>query len=618
MKTSKLHRDVIIGLTGLTLALSGPVSAKTDAELLQLSNDVASLQSLPASALKDELLQLDEVVRAKAIRKLNKLGIRAHDLRSLRVDPTGMLFYAHKAPERVTTAPPLAKKTLRDAASRASATLSEAETFNLSSKPDSPNTFYLDFNGYNMPRSSPWRFGSSSVAEVTANSYDADGNLSAFSTQELSDIAEIWRQVAEDFAPFNVNVTTKEPRSLPVTAHAPDPKFIHYGDHVAHVVFTNSSDTNGALLPGGRFNLSAGYMGLWGTTDLRHYTPTFVYTNKFVESVSDIAEETSHQLGHVLGLKDHEVRLDFGTHTAITSAGNSNWAPIMSFTENSLGKGVKVTQWSDGNFPDSDTSDQDDVRIIRSQLGAAKSDHEKKRFTDATPLLVDADGTIRSTDLNSSPVVLNAENKGIISRRHDRDLFKFYAKPGRFMLTAKGHRTLSEPSRGGNLNIRLSLFDQKGRLLDVTDRSDRDATLDRLLDWGLYYIAVEGIASRDAGNYGSMGHYFLSGKMENGPANPANFPIPVSKAFDDYFKVRNPGGKGTFRPLANDHGVKLKMTGVSAARHGTVSFQPGGLINYVPASGFTGQDEFTYTMQDKTGRTSSATVHITVIGPSGS
>jgi hypothetical protein len=38
--------------------------------------------------------------------------------------------------------------------------------------------------------------------------YDIDGNLASFSPTELSNIVAIWRGVSEDYAPFNVDVTT--------------------------------------------------------------------------------------------------------------------------------------------------------------------------------------------------------------------------------------------------------------------------------------------------------------------------------------------------------------------------------------------------------------------------
>ena len=44
--------------------------------------------------------------------------------------------------------------------------------------------------------------------------YDTDGNATSFSAAEISSISEIWARVAEDFAPFNINVTTVEPPSF--------------------------------------------------------------------------------------------------------------------------------------------------------------------------------------------------------------------------------------------------------------------------------------------------------------------------------------------------------------------------------------------------------------------
>jgi hypothetical protein len=38
-----------------------------------------------------------------------------------------------------------------------------------------------------------------------------DGNPSSFSTSERATILSVWRTVSEDFAPFNVDVTTEDP-----------------------------------------------------------------------------------------------------------------------------------------------------------------------------------------------------------------------------------------------------------------------------------------------------------------------------------------------------------------------------------------------------------------------
>lgn len=42
-------------------------------------------------------------------------------------------------------------------------------------------------------------------------SYDTDGNPNSFSAGELLNIKNIWRGVAEDFAPFDIDVTTEDP-----------------------------------------------------------------------------------------------------------------------------------------------------------------------------------------------------------------------------------------------------------------------------------------------------------------------------------------------------------------------------------------------------------------------
>ena len=73
----------------------------------------------------------------------------------------------------------------------------------------------------------------------------------------------------------------------------------------------------------------------------------------------------------------------------------------------------------------------------------------------------------------------------------------------------------------------------------------------------------------------------------------------------------------TIDVLANDRddeGDPLTITRTSTSGHGTVSLRPEG-IRYDPNSGFTGNDEFTYTVIDGYGGTSTATVRIVVTAP---
>ena len=71
----------------------------------------------------------------------------------------------------------------------------------LASRPGAAASLYLDFDG-NVERQ--W----GNHANVVTPAYDSDNNPAAFGEAELAAIREIWARVAEDYAPFNINVTT--------------------------------------------------------------------------------------------------------------------------------------------------------------------------------------------------------------------------------------------------------------------------------------------------------------------------------------------------------------------------------------------------------------------------
>ena len=77
------------------------------------------------------------------------------------------------------------------------------DAFNLSSNPNSSKTIYLDFNGADLTNTA-W-----SVSSLPAFSLDND--FTNFSTAERLAIIEIWKRVSADYAPWDVNITTKEP-----------------------------------------------------------------------------------------------------------------------------------------------------------------------------------------------------------------------------------------------------------------------------------------------------------------------------------------------------------------------------------------------------------------------
>ncbi|HWL67502.1 MAG TPA: DUF2341 domain-containing protein [Geminicoccus sp.] len=86
--------------------------------------------------------------------------------------------------------------------------------------------------------------------------------------------------------------------------------------------------------------------------------------------------------------------------------------------------------------------------------------------------------------------------------------------------------------------------------------------------------------------------------------------MPIARP--DHFATQ-PGQPVTIAPFANDEGVSLTFLGFSSPANGTVA--PGPAANtliYTPQLGFSGVDQFTYTVGDTTGETAQAVVTITV------
>ena len=74
------------------------------------------------------------------------------------------------------------------------------------SRPSATRKIFLDFDGH-VTSGAKWASG----ATITTPAYDADGNPASFSATEKAYMYAIWRAVAEDFAAFDVDVTTEDP-----------------------------------------------------------------------------------------------------------------------------------------------------------------------------------------------------------------------------------------------------------------------------------------------------------------------------------------------------------------------------------------------------------------------
>jgi hypothetical protein len=127
----------------------------------------------------------------------------------------------------------------------ATGSIAPEDAFTLHSRPGSTKTIYLDFNGHHS-------VGSAWAHDIVFPAYDTSGDPSVFSTAELNNIINWWRRVREDFAPFDVDVTTEEPATDALTKTSADDEF--YG---VRCVITQDDGFNASTVASPTVGLSA-------------------------------------------------------------------------------------------------------------------------------------------------------------------------------------------------------------------------------------------------------------------------------------------------------------------------------------------------------------------------
>jgi hypothetical protein len=328
-------------------------------------------------------------------------------------------------------------------------------------------TLFLDFNGHVESR---W----GERTNLVTPAYDIDGNYSNFNAQEVANIREIWARVAEDYAPFNINVTTVQPTSFADKAAVRMAIGGNYSDW-----FGNSA--GGVAYIGGFYN-GAPNVGYVFEDALGNGNAKYV------------AEAASHEAGHLFGLS-HQADWNGATLVTEYDAGNAALAPIMG-----VGYYSDRTTWTSGLTDAGPTSRQDDLSILSGSLngfGYVADDHGN---TTAAASLLPTSGS----SINVS---------GLIGRNDDRDVFKFTTGGGQVSFM------LNTATVGANLDGVLELLNSAGAVLTTANpAASYGATLARTLAAGTYYVVV-----RSSGGYGNLGQYTLRGaaSLTSGTQQPA-------------------------------------------------------------------------------------------------
>ena len=351
-----------------------------------------------------------------------------------------------------------------------------SEVFELHSLPGANRTIYLDFTGHSLVGTA-WQ-GSYTDAQMLMPPYSADGDSANFSNTELQNIIDTWSAVAEDYAPFAVNVTTEEPAQSAIDRSGSSDQI--YG---ARAVITDSANTIAAGCGCG----GIAYVGVFnGPGYNTYYGPSLSFSQSWMggKTLSDIV---SHEVGHNVGLS-HD-----GTASAGYYVGRDGWAPIMG-----VGYYQPLAQFSDGTYTGGNQPENDFDVATATGLPIRADDHGDSRAT-------------------ATSLTLGIEDEGIIATRTDVDYFAFTA-------TRPSHDiTVTLPAFSANLDVQLKLFDASGVLASTTNpdlvrlndyvATGLDASVTATTTPGeIYYLEIDGVgygsgAETGYSDYGSLGDY---------------------------------------------------------------------------------------------------------------
>ncbi len=461
--------------------------------LLPSSGALRQVDQLPPSRLRTQINALPVDARERSLRWLQSFHFTEDDLPALHVDQTGGIYYVCEAVGVNARAPEPAP----DVSEAPVPVNPFPKSLVFHSKPGAPNILFLNFAGETVT-DTEWNT-SIGRSEIVAVPFSTDGTYTTFSDAEQVAIKKVWERVAEDYAPFNVDVTTERPATLT--------------SRTANVVITRSTDQLGQPNPA---DMAGGvaYVNVFGTQTFSRFRPAWVYVDNLASQESYIAEAASHEAGHNLGLS-HDGTTDGSEYYGGHGSGETSWGPIMG-----VGYDRNVSQWSKGEYRRANNT-QDDLATLAGKIAYRNDDHAGTA-ANATPLVITGGTTIVSTTPDNDPTNLNPANKGIIGRNTDTDMFSFATGPGPIRIDVKPWVTPSANTRGGNLDVLLELRSAGGTLLLSSNPANlTGASIATNLPAGRYYLTVKNtgagspLATTPSGytSYGSLGQYFISGTV---------------------------------------------------------------------------------------------------------
>lgn len=423
--------------------------------------------------------------------------------------------------------------------SEASSAFELSDTFLLHSNPGASRVLYLDFDGHTTTGTT-WNTSYTGGDPIVTPAYSFEGD-SSFSDNELTRIQYIWQRVAEDYLPFEMDVTTEDPGLAGLSKGGTGDT--EYGLRVC--IGGSSTDWYGE---------SAGGLAYVGSFTWQSDTPVFVFTEMLGNgSEKYTAEAISHETGHSLGLYHDGVGDGTGDNEYYGghSSGDTGWAPIMGTAYYK-----SLTQFSKGEYLDANNS-QSDLEVMASRGGFGfRSDDHSDSFA-AADSLTTIDG-------------VNVSDEGIIGGASDLDYFSFETGEGAVSLS------IDPAPRGPNLDILAMLYDSSYQVVATSNPIGAlNANFSMNLAAGTYYLVIDGTGEGEDvdgvwetgySDYGSVGYYSITGTI----VDPDSLPWLTISAADASASEKG-SNAGTFtvaRTGSTTEAIEVFYTATGSAENG--------------------------------------------------
>ncbi len=360
-----------------------------------------------------------------------------------------------------------------------------AQVPKLSSNDSAAATIFLDFDGQTV--STPYWNGGRTFYCTPSGLTEAQ-------------ILTTFYQVAEDFNPFNLNITTDST----VYFNAPI-------NQRQRIIVTAYSSWYG----------SAGGVAYLNTFQWGMEIPGFVFANLLKYNEKNIGEAASHESGHTLGL-NHQTKYDdncnfvyeYNPGTVAGSNTEPSWAPIMG---NSYGK--TLTLWHKGTSTQGCSKLQDDLSILSSSDNGFGYKEDLIGNTHRTATALPMSTTIASNNQPTAGFNVSSE----INTSSDVDIFRID------ITSATRLQISANPSVNGstkpNIDMELSILDSRGNTIDTYNPpTTLNISIDSFVNAGTYYLRLTNASNANVSNYGMLGDYTVSGA-----ALPSTLPVHSMK-----------------------------------------------------------------------------------------